>query len=84
MIFLSEMKHEKKLNYQCNLCSVKFYTAKRLSRHVEATHMGIKTYACKECDEKFKYDSSLRRHVLNVHRGQDIAFVCQVCATSYR
>lgn len=53
--------------HQCRICSKKFRTKERLSKHF-GTHFGVgQKFNCDYCDKKFVYNQSLNRHIASFH-----------------
>lgn len=58
-------KHNKKYDYECDLCGQKFYRKDRVKRHLERSHLIIKRYKvqCQICLQKLTKRTKIFRHM---------------------
>lgn len=71
---------DRKLVNICDICDVKFQTAKELKDHNEQKH-NIIQYQCNICDKLFRQSRNLQYHMMS-HSG-DKPFQCELCGHKF-
>ena len=59
----------------CSECNKEFKKFSRLQRHINETHLNLKTFECQICNNKYKRNSHLKRHLLS-HSENPKPFIC--------
>ena len=54
----------------CMLCQATFANTYTVVRHIEATHVQVRSYQCDFCDRSFKTVSQRTDHCSKIHREQ--------------
>ncbi len=93
-----ERIHEKKTNYQCDICGKAFYFKHIMLKHQAIVHKDqaspyhgkdgkqirstVRSHECQQCDKAFYEPGHLRRHVKDVH-DQIKDQICQYCGKAF-
>ena len=60
--------HEKRKQFECQVCSHQFARKHHLSKHILAVHAKVKPYGCQQCDQSFLQRHHLGAHIMSVHQ----------------
>lgn len=69
--------HLQERNFECNICSSRFFSKELLNRHV-VIHTGERKFRCEVCGKSYVRRKNLKEH-LRVHES----FVCSVCGLGF-
>lgn len=74
--------HTKDLQFQCEICSQRFYRERQLKHHIDEYHVKEMKYVCEVCGEGFYSQLLLSRHKSKRHNVSKF-FPCQLCNKVY-
>ena len=60
--------HEKRKQFECQVCAHQFARKHHLSKHILAVHAKVKPYGCQQCDQSFLQRHHLGAHIMSVHQ----------------
>ena len=66
-----ETVHEKKKEYKCKICPIKFASINALFNHMEEEHMQIKALKSKDCNKNFSRERDMETHEKKVHLSKN-------------
>ena len=69
--------HQKKFDYECDQCTYKTVSKKRLNEHKRKKHENI-IYSCSKCEANFDSDYRFKQHKRNQHQ-EIVMHYCDQC-----
>jgi transcriptional regulator NrdR family protein len=75
-------KHTQKLDFQCEICSQRFWKEKQLQHHKDEVHIKEAKFVCEHCGKAFHSQIQLSRHRTK-HHNTLRHFSCPLCDKVY-
>ena len=75
------MESELSKPYKCESCDKTFFSQKELRRHVNVTHLNLRT-KCDICNQEFIDKRYVAKHILVIHGGKK-PYSCDICKKNF-
>ena len=68
--------------FDCNECTERFISTKRLNAHIQTVHLKLKPHKCPQCSAAFGFIHNLKSHFNSVHQREK-THQCKLCPIKF-